>query len=254
MGDTSSPVLPCPVRISLVIPAYNEEKYIVPTLESVTAAKGKFERATGERVEVIVVDNASTDRTAELARGYGCEVVGFERHQIAAVRNAGARAARGEYIAFVDADRSIVPEDLFLEIAGNLGDANVYGGGSGFRPEAWNIRIWLLVMFFRATSWLLGVGCVLYYMRRSDFEALGGWNERMYAAEDVELSFRMKRAARRSGRRLRHLRGKTSVCVRKIHMLPPLRTLWRSLRALIRWDFSNPDDFHSIFYDVDKLR
>ena len=253
MSERNPPGDPLPT-ISLVIPAYNEEKYITPTLETVTAARRRFEQATGGQVEVIVVDNASTDRTAEIARTFGCHVVPFEKHQIAAVRNAGARAATGKYIAFVDADRSIVPEGLFFEIAGNLADPTVYGGGSDFRPEEWNIRIWILVMFFRVVCRLFGVGFVLYYLRRADFEALGGWDETMYAAEDVNLSFRMKKAAKQSGRRLRHLGHKTSICVRKIHMLPPAATLWRSLRALIRWDFSNPDDFHSFFYDVDKLR
>ena len=243
-----------PVKISLVIPAYNEEKYIRPTLESVTRAKRRFEQTTGEQLEIIVVDNASTDRTAEIAREFGCKVVPFDKHQISAVRNAGAREARGEYIAFVDADRSIVPEDAFVEIAANLADEKVYGGGSGFRPEKWNVSIWLFTTFFRAFCALFIVGFVLYYMRRRDFDELGGWNEKMYFAEDVDLSFRMRKAARAGRRKIRNLRGRVSICTRKIDMLPPVRTLWRLFCMLVRRDFSNPEAAHGFFYDADNLR
>ena len=243
-----------PIKISLVIPAWNEEKYITPTLESVSRARERFEGVTGERVEVIVVDNASTDRTAEIARSFGCKVVPFEKHQMAAVRNTGAREACGDFLAFVDADRSIVPEDVFLEIASNLSDEKIFGGGSAFRPEKWNVRIFIAVAIVRVACRLLGIGCMLYYMRRADFEALGGWNEKMYAAEDVELSLHMKKAARASGRKLRNLRNKMTFCVRKLDMLPPLKTAWDTLRLLIRGDFSKQEDVAKFYYDVDNLR
>lgn len=251
--DNAASCHPTP-RISLVIPAYNEEKYITPTLESVERARRRFEDVTRDGVEVIVVDNASTDRTAEIARSFGCRVVPFDQHQMSAVRNAGARAARGEYIAFVDADRSILHQDTFLEIAANLSDETIYGGGTRFRPEKWNVRIFLAVSVVQVICRLCGIGCMLYYMRRADFEALGGWNEKMYAAEDVNMSFRMKRAARASGRKLRDLRGKLTFCVRKLMMLPPLSTAWHTVRLLARWDFSKPDDVHRFYYDVDNLR
>jgi glycosyltransferase involved in cell wall biosynthesis len=241
-------------RISLVIPAWNEEKYIRPTLESVARARSKYEAATSSAVEVIVVDNASTDHTAEIARSFGCRVVPFDVHQIAAVRNAGARAARGPLLAFVDADRSIVPENLFLQIDRHLADPAVYGGGSAFTPDRWNVAILLGIGVTRIFCRLTGLGCVLYYLRRSDFEALGGWDERLYAAEDIDLSKRMKAAARASGRRLRHLREPVRICTRKLHLIGLGRMLRLSWRALRRWDFTDPTLFHDIFYDVDRLR
>ena len=250
--DTGEPEHP--PKLSLIIPAYNEAKYITPTLESVARARRKFEETTGEQMEVIVVDNDSTDRTADIARGFGSKVVPFEKHQIAAVRNAGAKAARGEYLAFVDADRSILPEDSFVEIADNLADETVYGGGTAFRPEKWSVLVWFFVMFFRLFCLVFGVGFVLYYLRRADFDALGGWNEALYMAEDMDLSFRMKRAAKAAGRTIRNLRGKVGVCTRKLHLLPPLRALWWSLPVLIRRDFSSPKAAHPFFYDVDNLR
>jgi glycosyltransferase involved in cell wall biosynthesis len=241
-------------RISLVIPAWNEEKYIRPTLESVTRAKSKYAAQARRAVEVIVVDNDSSDRTAEIAAEFGCRVVPFGVHQISAVRNAGAREATGEFIAFVDADRSVVPEDLFFEIDRNLSDRTVYGGGSAFTPERWSVLTATAVCLVRVFCWLSGLGCVLFYLRRSDFEGLGGWNEAMYAAEDIDLAKRMKTAARSSGRRLRHLRGRVCVCTRKLELVSVGRTLRMSWRALRRWDFTDPSLYHDYFYDVERLR
>ncbi|HET6372706.1 MAG TPA: glycosyltransferase, partial [Candidatus Polarisedimenticolia bacterium] len=88
--------------ISLVIPAYNEEKYLPRLLDSVAQARERFEHCSGT-LEVIVADNASTDRTAAIAAGRGARVVPVERRIIAAARNAGAAAATGDLLCFVDA-------------------------------------------------------------------------------------------------------------------------------------------------------
>jgi glycosyltransferase involved in cell wall biosynthesis len=88
------------VLISVIVPAFNEETYIGKTLSSLQLAAANC----GCTVELIVVDNASTDRTSGLARSFGALVVSEARHNIGRVRNAGARIARGEVLVFVDAD------------------------------------------------------------------------------------------------------------------------------------------------------
>src|SRR5437867_847416 len=100
-------------RYSLIIPAYNEERLLGRLLDSVDAARATY--GGGDAVEVIVADNASTDRTAVIAAMRGCRVIAVEKRVIAAARNAGARAARGEFLAFVDADAQVHP-DTFVEI------------------------------------------------------------------------------------------------------------------------------------------
>jgi cellulose synthase/poly-beta-1,6-N-acetylglucosamine synthase-like glycosyltransferase len=103
------------IRVSLVIPAYNEESYLRPCLEAAAAQDIPF-------FEIIVVDNNSTDKTAEIARTFpGVRVVGETRQGKVYARNAGFTAARGDIIARIDADTILPPEwngtlqDIFAE-------------------------------------------------------------------------------------------------------------------------------------------
>lgn len=98
-------------RFSLVIPAYNEEKFLTRTIAAIRRA----ETMLGESVEIIVSDNLSTDRTAEVARELGAVAVQQDIRCIGAVRNRGAEAATGEYIVFVDAD-DVMSENMLVEI------------------------------------------------------------------------------------------------------------------------------------------
>ena len=110
---------------TLVVPAYNEEAELPQSLPSFKAAM----EASGRRGELVVADNNSTDRTAEIAREHGARVV-FEAHnQISRARNAGARDAEGKHLVFVDADTLIPPELLAAALA-NLESGKCCGGGA----------------------------------------------------------------------------------------------------------------------------
>jgi glycosyltransferase involved in cell wall biosynthesis len=170
--------------ISFIIPAYNEEKLIGATVDAIVAAA----RAVREPFEVIVVDDASTDRTAAVAEAQGARVVPVNRRQIAATRNAGARAARGDVFIFVDAD-TIMPQATLRAALAALRSGAV-GGGSRVRFDGMVPRYArvLLPVF----SGLLGVlriaaGCFIF-CRREAFEATGGFNERLFASEEVDMS------------------------------------------------------------------
>ena len=143
-------------RYSLIIPAYNEERLLGRLLDSADAARATY--GCGGAIEVIVANNASTDRTAAIAAPRGCRVILVERRIIAAVRNAGARAARGAVLAFVDADAQVHPE-TFLEIDRTLADPRVVAGATGARLERWSTGIALtytmiipIVFLAQATS------------------------------------------------------------------------------------------------------
>jgi glycosyltransferase involved in cell wall biosynthesis len=100
------------LKISIVVPAFNEEKLIERSLQSIRDASSIFSREH----EIIVCDNNSTDRTPELARAKGACVVFEPINQISRARNAGAAVAEGQWLVFVDAD-SFPSAELFAEVA-----------------------------------------------------------------------------------------------------------------------------------------
>src|SRR5437588_5727279 len=97
------------MKFSVIIPAHNEEKYLPRLLKSIELARSNYSGGADE-IEVIVANNQSTDRTAEVALAHGARVVNVEKRRIAAARNGGARAAGGEILCFIDADSALHPQ------------------------------------------------------------------------------------------------------------------------------------------------
>lgn len=194
--------------ISYIIPAHDEELLLGQTLRALDAAAV----AAGEPFEVIVVDDASTDRTAALAVAAGARVVPVAYRQIAATRNAGARAAGGDYFVFIDADTVVNGAVLRAAVRAMRGGA--VGGGCVIRfddpvpPFGRAIERVTLVV-----SRLLRMACGCFlFCTRGAFTAVGGFDEKLYAAEEVVMSFRLGRVGRfvvlpeavtTSGRKLR---------------------------------------------------
>ena len=118
------------MRISVLIPCHNAERWICHALRSVASQ-------TYPAQEIIVVNDASTDATARIASQAGAEVVSIDRRQIAAARNAGAQAAQGEYLFFVDADtrinRTHIDEAITALEAGYSGGSARVAGPAGSR-------------------------------------------------------------------------------------------------------------------------
>jgi glycosyltransferase involved in cell wall biosynthesis len=177
--------------ISFVVPAYNEEKYLAPTLAAIHQAA----RAVGEPYEIVVANDNSSDATAQVARDGGARVVDVHKRQIAGTRNAGARAAQGEWLVFVDADTQVTePVVRGMVEAFRSG---VVGGGAGVRfldGPPW-IHRWIVVIeaFFRWIKW--AAGCFVF-ARRDAFEAIGGFDEAFYASEEIHFSRALKRQGR----------------------------------------------------------
>lgn len=192
-------------RFSLIVPARNEERYLPDLLDSVDAARARF-RGGPQAVEVVVADNVSTDRTALIARQRGCRVVTVEKRVIGAVRNGGARAARGEILCFVDADTRIHPE-TFNAVEAMMASGRVVAGASGIRLERMSLGLALTLAFFLPLVWITGVDAGVVFCRKEDFDAVGGYNDRRSFAEDVQLLFDLKRLGRRRGQRLGRTRS-----------------------------------------------
>jgi glycosyltransferase involved in cell wall biosynthesis len=193
---------PCasPPRISVIIPAYNEERYLGATLESVKAAIEEYRRRHCLTVEVLVVDNNSSDRTEAVARSHGAQVVFEARNQIAAARNAGARAAAGEILAFLDADDHMSANFLvLLDEAMRSGD--YIGGGAEIRWDRRSIGVQLFNGLGNGLRRLLGVSNALPFTSRQTFVKLGGFDERYYAGEDMKFASDLKRLGKQEGRK-----------------------------------------------------
>ena len=188
-------------RISFVIPAYNEERYLPRLLDSVDAARSRF---SGD-VEVIVADNVSTDATARIARERGCRVVTVTTRNIGAVRNGGARRATGEILAFVDADTRIHP-DTFVAVDEAMRDPRIVGGSTGATLERWSVGLTLTYAMLLPMVWLTGFDTGVVFCRRSDFETLGGYDESWKVAEDVMWLVKLRRHGRSRRQRLVRLR------------------------------------------------
>src|SRR5437667_11172326 len=121
--------------ISFVVPAYNEEHELSDTLAAIREAAS----GTTQPYEIIVVDDASTDATAEIASRAGAKVIPINRRQIAASRNAGGHAAQGEYLFFIDADTRINDAHVTGAIAAMEAG---YAGGSARVNMDGGIPIW----------------------------------------------------------------------------------------------------------------
>jgi glycosyltransferase involved in cell wall biosynthesis len=170
--------------ISFVVPAHNEAQLLGATLAALRDAAAR----AGQISETVVVDDASTDATAQVAARLGARVIRVEHRQIAATRNAGARAAQGDLLVFVDAD-TLVDATLLSAAVAAIGGGAVGGGATIHLQDtpAWHERAAVAVLgaVFRLTG--IAPGCFLFCTRAA-FAAVGGFDERYYAAEDVAMS------------------------------------------------------------------
>ncbi|HEV2437108.1 MAG TPA: glycosyltransferase [Verrucomicrobiae bacterium] len=189
------------VKISIVVPAFNEERLLGQSLTQMKLAAEAFTRQ-GWKVELIVCDNNSTDRTAEIARTAGALVVFEPVNQIARARNRGAAAATGDWLVFVDAD-SHPSRELFGEVAAEITSGTCLAGGATVRlDDCYRLAkavnaLWNLI----SRSFHLLAGSFIF-CETATFRTLGGFSEELFAGEELELSQRLKQLAGEDGRRI----------------------------------------------------
>src|SRR5262249_43328862 len=190
------------MRISVIVPAYNEGGYIAETLSSLNRARDCVEAAGAAAVEIIVVDNASSDSTADLAGSHGAKVVYEPVRSVSKARNTGASVASGDVLAFIDADTG-VREGLLLRIASEVIDNGCIGGAVQlqYAPKRRVIRWYLSGWRLLARIAGMAQGAVQFCTTEA-FHAIRGYDERLYMGEDVDFHWRLGRYARRTGSRL----------------------------------------------------
>ena len=180
--------------ISFVVPAHNEAASLPACLGSIVRSVDTA--APGQRYEIVVVNDASTDATRAVAARCGARVIDVELRQIASVRNAGAKATEGDPLIFLDADTELRPEALRAAL--DALDAGAVGGGGRveFDELRWHVRPLLFVFIFVYTRIVrLAAGCFVF-ARRAEFEAVGGFDESRYYAEEVFLTLALRKRGR----------------------------------------------------------
>jgi glycosyltransferase involved in cell wall biosynthesis len=178
--------------ISFIIPAHNEEALIVRTINAIHHSA----KTTAEDYEIIVVDDASTDATAQLARANGATVVSVAHRQIARTRNSGGHAARGDRLFFIDADTTATPAAVAAALRAI--DQGAVGGGAVVRVEPpCPLYIRLLMAVFYIPAKLAGFcGGAFMFCTRNAFQQSGGFDETMFWAEEGVFTLRLKRLGR----------------------------------------------------------
>jgi len=236
--------MPEPPQFSLIIPAFNEAALLPRLLDSVDAARSRFNGGSNA-IEVIVADNASTDTTAEIASARGCVVAAVEKRCIAAARNGGAAVARGAILCFIDADMRVHPE-TFNVIADTLTNPRVVAGATGVTLERWSVGLAMTWIVMMPMVWLVGIDTGVVFCRRGDFETIEGYDELRMVAEDVDFLLRMRKLGKPRGQRLTRARSAKAIAsTRKFdtygdwHYFTQMpRMAWRMLRdPHVRDDF-----------------
>jgi len=200
--------------ISFIVPAHNEQSCLPRTLQAIRDSA----RIVGQPYEIIVVDDASTDATAEIARQNNARIVSVNHRQIAATRNSGGHAAKGERLFFIDADTIANPRSVAAAL--RQMDKGAVGGGAPTRldkNEVVPLYSWVLAVVAIPASKLIGfTGGAFMFSTREAFIASGGFDERLYWGEEGAFALRLKREGRfavlwqpvlTSGRRFRKTSG-----------------------------------------------
>lgn len=223
------------VELSLIVPAHNEENFLKPTLVALNRAAEQ----SGVSYEIIVVDDDSTDATPEIAQRNGAIVKQVRLRNIGAVRNAGANAAQGRWLVFVDADTIVPVGTLKATLAGLR--RGLVGGGAKVSLNDLDQLPWAKRMMYHlvVTGWQRigrwAAGCYMFCQAKA-FRDFGGFDEKYFAAEEYFFSRQLKR------------RGKFELVTepvvtssRKLHGY----SVWQLARFLIRPIFSTKGFFRS---------
>jgi glycosyltransferase involved in cell wall biosynthesis len=187
--------------LSFVVPAYNEEAYLPACLESILTQT----RELGEPVEIIVVNNASTDRTREVALGYpGVRVVDEPRKGLTFARQAGFAASTGELIANVDSDSRLTPGWVSKVLTAFAGDEKLVALSGPFvyydltPKQRVSVRVFYAAAFlvYALNRWVLRAGSMVqggnFVLRRKALEQIGGFNTAIaFYGEDTDIARRM---------------------------------------------------------------
>ncbi|MEZ4819094.1 MAG: glycosyltransferase family 2 protein [Bdellovibrionota bacterium] len=187
--------------ISVVIPAYNEEKLLPATIASIQKAMQNYTETLGQQAEIIVVNNSSTDQTAQIAHDMGAVVLNHPIRNIASVRNAGIKLAQYDLVVTMDAD-SLMPDDTLVQIWQRMQDPSYIGAGLGVEFVTEKLSLKILAFFIQAAVYYTSriQGGMLCF-RKKEALAIGGFPEDRLFAEDLAFGVAMRKHAKQIGKK-----------------------------------------------------
>lgn len=187
------------MKISVIIPAFNEEKLLPATLAALKSTLPVFHER-GWETELIVCDNNSTDRTGEIARAAGAKVVFEPMNQIARARNTGVSLATGDWVLILDAD-SQPSRELLGDAAEAITSGRCILVGTTLQPDEIYFTSWAIYKIWNGLSrWRRWATGPFIFCETAVFRQLKGFNEKLYSSEDIDFSLRMRPLARQSGK------------------------------------------------------
>ncbi|MGB3536465.1 MAG: glycosyltransferase [Microcoleaceae cyanobacterium] len=182
-------------QVSVVIPVYNGDRYIVQAVESIL-------NQTYSASEIIIIDDGSTDNTYEVLQPYQSRIhyVYQENLGVSVARNHGIELSQGEFVAFLDADDVFLPDKLAVQLAVFAAHPNLDIVQSGWRRVNQNgetlidVKPWEQIPQLNLESWLrwkpFGTMGTLMF-RRNSLQQVGGFEPGLTHAEDVDLILRL---------------------------------------------------------------
>lgn len=197
------------IKVSVIIPAHNEEKYVKRCINSIKESAENF----GYPVEIIVVCNRCTDNTEIIARENGAVTVINNDRCIALVRNTGINAAKGEIIMTIDCDNRMTTETI-KEVYTLIESGKFIGGGAPIRFERYSFPLWLNDIMCRIGFRLTGLYCGIFWSKRDKFLAIGGFVDKR-AMEDVATAKMLKAYGKKQ--------GKKYTCLKKNYLINSTR-------------------------------
>jgi len=167
-------------QVSVIIPAFNEEKYIIPTLRSI-------KRQSHKKIESIVVCNGCTDKTFQISIPHADKVLKIKEPNVSKARNLGAKVANGSTLIFLDAD-TLLTKDTVKEILA----ANAHIGTCKAKPDI-NKFMAKFFIWFKNRFWWLSWSNGVIFCKKDIFEKIEGFNETMKKREDSNFIKRAKK-------------------------------------------------------------
>lgn len=234
--------------ISVIVPAHNEERYVVRCIDSIKRAAYRF----GREVEIIVVCNRCTDRTELLARQNGARTVRDESRCIAQVRNAGIAAATGRIIMTIDCDNRM-SRGTICEAYALLRTGKYIGGGAPMKFERTSFPLKLNELMCRAGFAVTGLYCGIFWAEKFSFDEIGGFADKR-AMEDIATARMLKALGRKTGKKYGCLKHSCLInSTRKMDDMGDwlyFRLMFSNIIPMVKAAFGHPEEYDKL---IDKL-